>query len=100
MVESNRSEKLQRGVPYPLGDPLSAAEQVRCETQNAIVNDVRVVWDGQPARPPKKGERFLSGASITAYRAFTDMTQAYYIGRLVRVKRVESWVIEEITKEV
>jgi len=36
-------------------------------------------WDGQPARCPKKGEYFLSGAQPTAYRAKADMTTPYYI---------------------
>jgi len=36
-------------------------------------------WDGQPARPPRKGELYLSGAVVTAYRAKDDMTTPYFI---------------------
>lgn len=36
-------------------------------------------WDGQPARPPKKGERYLSGAIVVAYIAKADMTTPYFI---------------------
>jgi hypothetical protein len=36
-------------------------------------------WDGQPARPPRKGELYLSGAVVMAYRAKADMTTPYFI---------------------
>lgn len=36
-------------------------------------------WDGQPKRPPKKGERYLSGATVMAYLAKADMTTPYFI---------------------
>lgn len=38
-----------------------------------------VMWDGNPRRPPKKGEYFLSGAVVAAYLAYNDMTQPYHI---------------------
>lgn len=34
-------------------------------------------------RPPKRGEYYLSGAIIEAYRAPNDFTQAYWIARKV-----------------
>lgn len=36
-------------------------------------------WDGKPMRPPKKGEYYLSGAKVTAYKAPNDLTTPYYI---------------------
>lgn len=36
-------------------------------------------WDGQPARPPKKGELYLSGAVVTAYEAPSDLSTSFYI---------------------
>lgn len=41
-------------------------------------------WDGEPPRPPKAGEYFLSGAIIQAYKAHTDMNTPYYIAVPVR----------------
>jgi len=32
-------------------------------------------------RAPKKGEYFLSGASVTAYLAKNDLTQEYFIAK-------------------
>lgn len=39
----------------------------------------RAAWDGEPARPPKKGELYLSGAKVTAYKAPSDLTTPYFI---------------------
>jgi len=36
-------------------------------------------WDGQPARCPKKGELYLSGAIVVAYEAKVDMNTHYFI---------------------
>lgn len=38
-------------------------------------------------RPPKKGEWYLSGAVVEAYKARNDLTQEFHIARLVLVKR-------------
>lgn len=38
-------------------------------------------------RPPKKGEWYLSGAIIEAYRALDDLTQSQFIATIVRVER-------------
>jgi len=40
-------------------------------------------------RPPKKGEFYLSGAIIEAYRAPNDLSQAYWIAVPVKTKTVE-----------
>lgn len=36
-------------------------------------------WDGCAPRAPKKGEYFLSGAIVTAYKAPNDLTTEYFI---------------------
>lgn len=41
-------------------------------------------------RPPKRGEWFLSGAVVEAYRAVADLTVAYPIARIVTGRLV--WV--------
>jgi hypothetical protein len=40
-------------------------------------------------RPPKKGEFYLSGAIIEAYRAPNDLTTEYWIAIPVRTKTIE-----------
>jgi len=46
-------------------------------------------------RSPLKGEWYLSGASIAAYRAPNDLTTGYNIARLIVVERKTS-VIETV----
>lgn len=41
-------------------------------------------WTGE-FRPPRKGEYFLSGAIVMAYRAPYDLKRPYHIAKLVRV---------------
>lgn len=36
-------------------------------------------WDGKPMRCPKKGELYLSGAVVQAYRATNDLATQYFI---------------------
>lgn len=36
-------------------------------------------WDGQPARCPRRGEFYLSGAVVHAYQAKHDLSTPYYI---------------------
>lgn len=36
-------------------------------------------WDGNPARPPKAGEYYLSGAEPVAYRAPCTLSTPYFI---------------------
>ena len=51
------------------------------------VQNVMAVPTGEK-RPPKKGEWFLSGVDVEAYRAYADMTVPYHIATLVRVEEV------------
>jgi hypothetical protein len=47
-------------------------------------------------RAPKRGEWFLSGAIVTAYKAPNDLSTPYRIARLVRVERIEKVVFTPI----
>jgi len=38
-------------------------------------------------RPPKKGEWYLSGAMVEAYRAPNDLLIPYHIAKIVRTKQ-------------
>ncbi len=52
----------------------------------ALVSNARILyarWDGNPARPPKKGELFISGAIPHAYEAKADLTTEYFIAVIV-----------------
>lgn len=80
------SETLQRRKPYPLGDRLSAEEASRLGVNRNGQQSASImgVWDGEPARAPRKGERYLSGDIIAAYRAGEDLVAYYHIARLVK----------------
>ncbi len=41
-------------------------------------------WDGQPKRPPKKGEWYLG--PDCAYKAPNDFDSPYYIARIVKLR--------------
>lgn len=49
------------------------------EGRSVIPGSKQAKWDGKPMRKPKKGELFLSGAKVTAYRAKADMDTEYFI---------------------
>jgi hypothetical protein len=66
---------------YPLGD------------RTPDDRDKRAKWTGEK-RPPKRGEWYLSGAIVTAYRAPAGLSTPYHIARIVRV------VVETVTREV
>jgi hypothetical protein len=98
---------LKRGVAYPLGDNLTLDECRRFGvrspggllTEGANWNTIQAVWDGLPRRAPKKGEWYLSGAPIDAYRAPNDLTMEFHIARLVRVETKTVQVITEIDEK-
>lgn len=70
------SERLSRNGLYPV------------DQSYWVKSDLRAQWDGLPKRPPLKGEYYLSGAIITAYKAPNDLSEAYHIARIVRVETV------------
>lgn len=36
-------------------------------------------WNGEPPRPPRKGEHYLSGAEAAAYMASRDLSTPFFI---------------------
>ena len=49
---------------------------------------VRAVATGEK-RPPKKGEWYLSGAVVEAYKAENNLTSSFHIARLVVVEQID-----------
>lgn len=78
-------EKLKRGAFYLVADrpsdPLKPGQAWRAR------------WTGEK-RPPAKGEYYLSGAMIRAYRS-GGLKDSYYIAELVRVQ-CKTLCIEEV----
>lgn len=70
------------GKYFPLADEPNPAELGALKVENRV--GVRAVATGEK-RPPRKGEWFLSGSFIEAYRAENDLTTAYDIARLAIV---------------
>lgn len=80
----DESEKLQRNKFYPLSDWPNEAERKQYNLTLPIRRDsAHAVWDGSPRRCPKKGEWYLSGSIIEAYRAPNDLSTPYHIAFLV-----------------
>lgn len=48
--------------------------------------DIRAVWTGEK-RKPRKGEWYLSGAIIEAYKSPNDLSTEFHIAKLVRCTR-------------
>ena len=70
------------GKYFPLADEPNAAELAVLNVEDRV--GVRAVATGEK-RPPRKGEWFLSGSFIEAYRAENDLTPSYDIARLAIV---------------
>lgn len=68
---------------YPLGDRVPG---VFGQEQN----NYRAKYSGE-FRPPNKGEWYLSGSIVAAYRAPNDLNTPFHIAILVKVRRVEYW---------
>ena len=92
--------QLARGEPYPLGDRLTLAECERLGIGTTPVAQagIMAVWTGEK-RAPKKGEWYLSGAIIAAYRAPNDLLTEYHIARLVKVRRETRLIVEPLEGE-
>jgi hypothetical protein len=72
---------------YPLGDYHPKASHRPFTSIGMYVKNVMAVNSGIK-RCPKKGEWYLSGAIVTAYRAPNDLSSEYYIAEIVEVKEV------------
>lgn len=55
-------------------------------TTHKYGRDIKAIYNGEK-RAPKKGEWYLSGAEIAAYRAPDDFNTVYHIAKLVRVEQ-------------
>lgn len=78
---------LRRGELYPLRDrPVELGRRV--ERRGLTYENVSARWDGNPPRCPKKGQWYLSGAVIEAYRAPNDLTTPFHMAELVETERV------------
>jgi hypothetical protein len=88
---------------YPLGDPLPTTT-ARWMRKKGFINNrdgIRVMARATGIhRPPCKGEWYLSGAIVHAYRALTDLGFDYHIAELVvvKVKTVEHKTLMAIIK--
>ena len=71
-----------QGKYFPLADEPSPADLSSLNVEDRV--GVRAVATGE-FRPPRKGEWFLSGSYIEAYRAENDLPTAYHIARLALV---------------
>ena len=71
-----------QGKYIPLADEPSPEELAALKVEDRI--GVRAVATGE-FRSPRKGEWFLSGSYIEAYRAEIDLTAAYNIAKLAYV---------------
>jgi hypothetical protein len=79
---------------YPVVDRLSREEREALglpSGTDALTNcgiparNVHAVYIGEK-RPPKKGEWYLSGSVVEAYKALNDLSDPYHIARLVRTE--------------
>jgi hypothetical protein len=59
---------------------------IAAEENYHIRREFHAVWTGE-IRPPRKGEWFLSGAIVEAYKAHSDLNQSLHIAQLMRKTR-------------
>lgn len=70
---------------------LSGFYPVTSRSHRALVDLGLAQVRAQPTgeyRPPRKGEWYLSGAIVEAYRAPNDLASAFHIAQIVRVRLV------------
>ena len=80
-------EKLKRNTLYPVVDRVPGLSDLdRRQLQ------IRAIWTGE-FRCPKKGEWYLSGSPIEAYRAPNDLPTKYHIAKLVKTKTITETII-------
>lgn len=71
-----------QGKYFPLADEPSPDDLAALKVEDRV--GVRAVATGEH-RAPRKGEWFLSGSYVEAYRAENDLTTDYHIARLALV---------------
>lgn len=88
---------------YPLGDQLSLEERRRLAPKGALLPSLGVSYANVHAVPtkefrePRKGEWYLSGGQVCAYRAPNDLPTKYHIARLVKTETKTMTTIVEAT---
>ena len=74
---------------YELADYLSLKEReqfgLKDGNSNLFSKVVKAVYTGQK-RCPKKGEWYLSGAEVQAWKAPNDLSTVFHIAKLVKTK--------------
>lgn len=68
------------GKYFPLADPPTNDDLFALGLTDKV--GVRAMATGEK-RPPRKGEWYLSGAIVEAYRASNDLTSEFHIAKLV-----------------
>jgi hypothetical protein len=81
---------------FPLADRPTLAELKTIGAVSFHPHAIMAVYTGEK-RCPKKGEWYLSGAIVQAWRAFDDLMSPYHIARLVQVETVIRAVVREKT---
>lgn len=76
---------MKPGQLFPVADYPTYAERDALGNVVAPVTTFCGKYTGEK-RPPLRGEWFLSGASVAAYRAPNDLSTPYHIAKLVRVE--------------
>lgn len=88
---------------YPLGDyvPMVQLQSIFPDVKHGDVatlrkreRELRAIATDE-ARPPKRGEWYLSGAIAEAHRAGNDLISAYRIAKLVKTRTVTTVEIVE-----
>jgi hypothetical protein len=91
---------VRKGTFYPTADGVPYEEQkalgLELPPAEGYRNRIKAIWTGEK-RPPRKGEWYLSGSIVEAYRAPNDYlpTMSYHIARLVKVKTITITVIDD-----
>lgn len=80
-VRVSKPRRLNHAKLYPLADVLGVQARKELGLGCGLV---KAEASGEK-RPPRKGEWYLSGAQIAAYRAPNDLSTAFHIARLVQI---------------
>ena len=73
---------VKRGEYYPVArSDLNDKDKKKYGVTETSRNDLVAEWTGKK-RSPKKGEWYLSGSKVMAYKAFNDLSPEYLIARL------------------
>ncbi len=73
-------------IGWPKGKPFLILPSV-----GIFPSAVKAVATGE-FRPPKRGEWYLSGAEVMAYKAFNDLNTPYHLARIALFKTVTTEV--------